>query len=79
MVMPETARESGCETALNRLRQVVSDARLAPQAPHLRVSFSAGAAVHRPGERWETTLARADALLYRSKEAGRNQCRFALT
>jgi diguanylate cyclase (GGDEF)-like protein len=42
-------------------------------APGLQVTFSAGAASHRPGDAIETTLQRADAALYAAKSAGRNR------
>ncbi|TDQ44375.1 GGDEF domain-containing protein [Tepidicella xavieri] len=39
----------------------------------LSVTVSAGAAVHRPGESAQDWVARADAALYRSKQAGRDR------
>jgi diguanylate cyclase (GGDEF)-like protein len=38
-----------------------------------RTTFSAGVAVHRPGETSATTLARADAALYQAKRSGRDR------
>ncbi len=38
-----------------------------------KMTFSAGVAVHEGGERSEDTLARADAALYRAKDAGRDR------
>ncbi|MBF5080620.1 GGDEF domain-containing protein [Quadrisphaera sp. INWT6] len=49
---------------------VLHDVRLATPAPH---TVSAGLTARRPGEGPEALLARADALLYRAKDAGRDR------
>jgi diguanylate cyclase (GGDEF)-like protein len=74
VVMPETHPDAGTLVALERLQQRVREARLSTTAPDLAVSFSAGMAVHRPGEPWSATLERADQLLYAAKRQGRDQC-----
>ena len=43
------------------------------EAPLGRVTFSAGVVEGRPGESWYELIARADAMLYRAKENGRNR------
>lgn len=43
------------------------------EAPLGRVTFSAGVVECRPGESWYDLIARADAMLYRAKEEGRNR------
>jgi diguanylate cyclase len=44
-----------------------------PISDDLRVTFSAGIAQVRPNDAPEDILARADAALYRAKDAGRNK------
>lgn len=53
-----------------RADALLQDVRLATPAPH---TVSAGVVVRRPGEGAADLLARADALLYRAKEAGRDR------
>jgi diguanylate cyclase len=45
----------------------------ATEAPLGQVTFSAGVVEGRPGESWTDLLARADAMLYRAKDLGRNR------
>jgi len=53
-----------------RAEALVKDVRVATPAPH---TVSAGLAVRRPEEGAASLLARADALLYRAKDSGRNR------
>lgn len=72
IVLPETAPEVA-DIASNRVRDAV--ARLAfPELPdNEQVTVSQGVAVHRTGERIESTLKRADQALFRAKKEGRNK------
>lgn len=45
----------------------------ATEAPLGQVTFSGGVVEGRPGESWSDLLARADTMLYRAKELGRNR------
>ncbi|MCK1367240.1 GGDEF domain-containing protein [Bradyrhizobium sp. 62] len=60
-------------SAMDRLRQIVSELDWDPISDDLRVTFSAGVAQVRPNDAPEDILARADAALYRAKDAGRNK------
>lgn len=60
---------AGIERVVDRIRARVRDEGLHDEP----VTFSAGVAVHRPGEDADTLLARADAALYRAKAAGRDR------
>jgi diguanylate cyclase (GGDEF)-like protein len=60
------AGEEGARAALRRLRS-------AWDATDPITTFSAGVAVHEPGETAQETLQRADAALYRAKELGRDR------
>jgi len=55
------------------LRQIVSELDWDPISDDVRVTFSAGIAQVRPNDAPEDILARADAALYRAKDAGRNK------
>ena len=44
-----------------------------PEAPHHPITLSIGAALSRPGESFDSVLARADAALYEAKRAGRDR------
>jgi diguanylate cyclase (GGDEF)-like protein len=76
VVMPETHPDEGALVALERLLQRMRDARLSSTVPELAVTFSAGVAVHQPGDSWTATLERADQLLYEAKHQGRDRCVF---
>jgi len=69
IVMP-----GGSQVGPQRLLEQVGSAALSTQAPELRVTFSAGLALHVSGESWEATLERADQALYAAKREGRNRC-----
>lgn len=62
------------EVALIRIRQVLQETDpLLPDIPELRMTFSAGVALHRHDENIEATLDRADQALYQAKADGRNR------
>lgn len=56
-----------------RLRVLVESSFLPPRGDSLRVTISIGATVVRDDDTHESLLARADALMYASKRAGRNR------
>jgi PleD family two-component response regulator len=57
---------------VERVRQRLGNADTWRERPQLRVTFSGGITVHREGEDMQETIARADMLLYRAKDAGRD-------
>lgn len=57
---------------VERLLREWSQKEVSPQAPQLRVSFSAGITTYRPGEAIDEALGRADQALYEAKAKGRN-------
>jgi len=59
--------------ALARLRQTLSNCTVSPDVPSLRVTFSAGVAVHDTAAALTRTLERADRALYEAKSEGRNR------
>lgn len=65
--------------AVERMRSVLAGMRLSASAPALRMTFSAGIAVHRLGETMDETIERADKALYQAKASGRNQTVVAST
>jgi len=56
-----------------RLRMLVEKSFYMEDAEPIRVTISAGAAMHQPGESVESLLRRADQLLYTSKSEGKNR------
>jgi diguanylate cyclase (GGDEF)-like protein len=70
--LPNTSREKTL-VALERLRTAMLDCVLSTSAPTLRVTFSAGVAVHDCVTTLSQTLERADGALYEAKHNGRNQ------
>lgn len=69
MILPGAGR-SGAAALLLRLKEHW-------RSEHPATTFSAGIALHIPGHDPEETVARADAALYRAKEAGRDRTFFA--
>lgn len=57
----------------DRLRVLVEQSALGDDSEVLRVTVSMGGALATPGDTPETLIKRADELMYRSKDAGRNQ------
>lgn len=68
-VLPETGLD-GARLCARRLQTALSTEQFESD---IRVTFSAGIAIHRHGESVEQTLRRADDALYRAKRAGRDQ------
>ena len=60
------------QTSAGRFRSLVEQSSLPAEFP-LRVTVSVGATSARPEDTAETLIERADALMYRSKQAGRNR------
>ena len=58
------------------LRRLVEHTKARHEGEELSATMSCGGGVVRAGEHPEDLVKRADALLYRSKEAGRNRCTF---
>jgi len=58
------------------LRRLVEHTKVRHEGEELSVTMSCGGGVVRVGEHPEDLVKRADELLYRSKEAGRNRCTF---
>lgn len=56
-----------------RLRRLVESSALSIDGERLSVTVSIGGTIARPSEGWNETFKRADELLYRSKETGRNR------
>jgi diguanylate cyclase (GGDEF)-like protein len=77
MVMPEATADVAL-AALERLRTQVFGIHLPPSGAGLRVTLSAGLAMHeRPTRSLEELIARADAALYVAKNDGRDLVRLA--
>lgn len=72
LIMPETPLEIAV-LVVDRLRSALANAHIWQDRPELKVTFSAGIACMLPAESIQDTVARADAALYRAKEAGRNR------
>jgi diguanylate cyclase (GGDEF)-like protein len=70
-LLPETDSAGGQEMA-ERLRLAVASLPLAWQGLSLHATISVGLTVRRDGEAPDALIGRADAALYRAKEAGRN-------
>jgi diguanylate cyclase (GGDEF)-like protein len=73
VLLPETTSVLSAGLALDRVREHVAHQRLSASVPALRVTMSAGVAVHLPGEPLDSLIGRADAALYEAKHAGRNR------
>ncbi|MCK1362297.1 GGDEF domain-containing protein [Bradyrhizobium sp. 199] len=72
VVMPGSSKDQAV-SAMDRLRQVISELDWNSISNDLRVTFSAGIEQVRPNDAPEDILARADAALYKAKDAGRNR------
>jgi diguanylate cyclase (GGDEF)-like protein len=72
VLLPATSRAEALQVA-ERLRAAVESLDCSDIAPELRVTISIGVADWQPSETLERIAARADAVLYRAKEQGRNR------
>ena len=77
LVLPGSAEDQAL-IAIDRLRQIVADLNWNGVCDGLNVTISAGVSEARENEGPDDILARADAALYRAKEAGRNRVLGAL-
>jgi diguanylate cyclase len=71
LVLPQVSKEQAA-AAVNRLRKIVADLNWTAISDGLMVTMSAGVTQIHPDEAPGEILARADAALYRAKDAGRN-------
>ncbi len=71
LILPDAARDEAVRT-LDRLREMVSELDWLAISPGLAVTMSAGVSTVRQDDTPDTLMARADAALYRAKDAGRN-------
>lgn len=71
VLLPETS-PGHPGMAIERLREHLKRLPVCPQAPDLRISFSAGVTAFRADESIDEAIARADHALYDAKQAGRN-------
>jgi diguanylate cyclase (GGDEF)-like protein len=69
---PETDAETA-RAVCERVRRMVADDPVPWESGEIPISVSAGVAAWEPGDTSETLVARADAALYRAKDAGRNR------
>ncbi len=77
LLMPVTTPVESASQAVERIRAAVAShdwSSTSTLAPAQRVTVSAGVATSVSGESVEALIARADAALYRAKDAGRNCC-----
>jgi diguanylate cyclase (GGDEF)-like protein len=60
-------------SAIDRIRVALRDQPVSVAQPRLRVTFSAGLAMARPGDSIENLVERADHAMYRAKQGGRDR------
>ena len=72
LLMPETHINEAMQV-LQRLHRALAAPQAWADAPERMVTFSAGLTPHVAGEAMQSTVARADAALYRAKQGGRNR------
>jgi diguanylate cyclase len=72
LILPDTPCDQAVRT-LDRLRSIVSEVDWTTLSGMMNVTMSAGVSEVRREDSAEDILARADAALYRAKDAGRNQ------
>lgn len=58
---------------LERLRETLRGLQISSSVPELRISFSAGLTLYRPGEAVDAAIERADRALYEAKAGGRDR------
>ena len=72
LILPDTAKDHAVRT-LDRLRSIVSEVDWAAISGSMNLTMSAGICSVRQEDSADSILARADAALYRAKDAGRNR------
>jgi diguanylate cyclase len=72
LVLPHTPL-AGAHRCIERIREKIQAEPIITAAGPLTVTFSAGLAMHLPGEPVSSTLSRADTALYMAKARGRNR------
>lgn len=72
IILPETGVEEGVKT-MTRLQRALTKKFFLHNNEKLLITFSAGVALHMPGELPDAIIARADQALYKAKAAGRNR------
>ena len=72
-IFPETRLEDAL-TLANKIREKIATSNFHYENNPVPITASAGLATFRPNDTIEDVFKRADAALYRSKEAGRNRC-----
>lgn len=73
LVLAAPVDRAGLDSIAARLRRQLAGQPWDTVAPGLRPTVSIGATLHRDGDAPEATLERADQLLYRAKQAGRDR------
>ena len=72
LILPDTAKDQAVRT-LDRLRSIVSEMNWSEILGSMNLTMSAGICSVRQEDSANDILARADAALYRAKDAGRNR------
>jgi diguanylate cyclase len=72
LLLNDTSAEQA-QVGLDRVRELLADARLSSEVPDLRATFSAGLTAYDAGEPLDVCIERADRALYGAKAAGRNR------
>lgn len=72
LLLNDTSAEQA-QIGLDRVRELLADARLSNDVPELRATFSAGLTPYDSGEPLDVCIERADRALYEAKAAGRNR------
>ena len=76
VLMPETDPQEAVQI-ITRVQRELTKRIFMHESQRLLITFSAGVAVHEPGESQTDLLKRADAALYKAKHAGKNRIMFA--
>jgi diguanylate cyclase (GGDEF)-like protein len=79
ILMLDTSPADMASIALTRLRNALQGMQVSPQAPDVRITFSAGYAMWQHGENTDQLMSRADQALYQAKHDGRDQFKLADT
>jgi len=72
LLLQDNTADKACD-GLERVRDIVGAAVLAPSNPALKPTFSAGLTRYHPGERLDACIERADRALYEAKAQGRDR------